>query len=194
MSAPAEMRRTADTTGYGSRSHPDTPPMPPRRRKVLTPAKRAPGPVAWPDHSRSTPTAMPASPATARRAAVSSSVTDPLGSDRNREDRSRRALQQVPADVAGPELAGGPSAPDAEHQHIRRGFLQHREDSSHRRAAPHPQDRGPLEHGEPAERVGNAARDRRRPEAVGVEPAGILREDAHGERLRPRRGDELRRG
>src|ERR1043166_2774681 len=133
MRAPAEMRRAAATAGYESRSHPATPPMPPRRRKVRTPAKRAFGPLAWPDHSRSTPTAMPASPATARRAAVSSSVTDPLGSDRNREDRSRRALQQVPADVAGPEFAGGPPPPDTRHQHIRRGFLQHRDDSSDRK-------------------------------------------------------------
>src|ERR1043166_2856164 len=148
MRAPAEMRRAAATAGYESRSPPATPPMPPRRRKVRTPAKRAFGPLAWPDHSRSTPTAMPASPATARRGAGSSSVPAPLGSDRNREDRSPSARPQAPADVAGPELAGGPSAPDAEHQHIRRGFLQHPEDSSHRRAAPHPQDPRPLGHGE----------------------------------------------
>src|SRR5687768_8515579 len=55
-------------------SHPATPPMAPSRKKVRTPAKRAAGPVAWPDHSRSSPTAIPARAATARRIAASSWV------------------------------------------------------------------------------------------------------------------------
>src|ERR1041385_368147 len=194
MSAPAEMRRTADTTGDGSRSHPDTPPMPPRRRKVLTPAKRAPGPVAWPDHSRSTPTAIPASPATARRAAVSSSVTDPLRSDRDREDRARGALQQVPAHVTGSELAGGTAAPDTQHHRIRRDFLQRAEHLPNRRPAPDLEHAGTLEDAESAERVGDATGEGVRPEAIEVAAGGILGKDQQGRRLRSGRRHEFRRG
>src|SRR5688572_27911503 len=55
--------------------------MAPSRKKVRIPANRAAGPVAWPDHSRSSPTAIPARAATARRIAASSWVgsgsTDP---------------------------------------------------------------------------------------------------------------------
>src|ERR1041384_316878 len=168
--------------------------MPPRRRKVLTPAKRAPGPVAWPDHSRSTPKAIPASPATARRAAVSSSVTDPLRSDRDREDRARGALQQVPAHVTGSELAGGTAAPDTQHHRIRRDFLQRAEHLPNRRPAPDLEHAGTLEDAESAERVGDATGEGVRPEAIEVAAGGILGKDQQGRRLRSGRRHEFRRG
>ena len=47
-------------------SWPDKPDSAPRSANVRTPAKRAAGPDAWPDHWRSTPTAAPPSVATAR--------------------------------------------------------------------------------------------------------------------------------
>src|SRR5262245_11017524 len=94
------------------------PPIPPRRKKVRTPAKRADGPVAWPDHSRSTPTAMPANAAMASRATRSCSFSRAVPSDGNRENGDRCAAEQVLADVAGAHLARRATAPDANHQQI----------------------------------------------------------------------------
>src|SRR3954466_548243 len=71
--APAN-RTTAKLARLSVTSQPARPAMPPSMVKVRTPPNRARGPLACPDHSRSTPMAAPPRAATTMRRSVDASV------------------------------------------------------------------------------------------------------------------------